>query len=978
MDRKASRSALANRRLFVQNRRTLICFSPENKSTQVQLGEGFTASGIQPQPADIIAEGKFVLRLESDGRTRRDLAFRCALPHAEDLNKTPTVFFAFSAYDGSQDSQYFKNVSENMYFVEKPDPLLVSQSYLTIRLWSGREFCERTVQMTNYGYNIIYANFAGEKLLGAIDALEFIYYIDEDAPNWQGVCKLDTVFAGRTVDFTLKGSGMEQLFGVKNGSLKHENDLLTYRYSESSVLDFPDMTDAGDTVCDVFLPVKNTVTARVAALEDHVKLKLSFATDACPEFCEAHSKFFELSDARREQTVFWNLSDLELSGRLTKLRLEPAGSGTLLFKKFGFEQENVLEPDAGRFVSCTADADTITFVCRLKPEYVGNRLVLCETHPHLLKEDPADLERIAECPADEELVHLKAPLQGAKISRLSSQFIGFVIKPDDSFVKLAKRTVISNWRELCGGNPYDFTLPAQDYDVTQPPFNAKGDAFSNDTAAIQAAIDYAAANGGGRVVVPGSDEFYGRRYMVTNLRMKSNVELHLEEGAILWQADDLTYYDRMPRFGHNVAMTGVNWPANHTTGNFPLLFAFRQHNVKITGLGTIRMCDTESASVDGWFTRIGDNVCIGCTDRMHVVPLALTECENVEISSIHLIRSSAVHINLNYCRHAFIGGITIDQNKCTGADGIWPCGSDGVKITCILMNNNDDGICLSASYNDPRDVLWCYDYPGFDHGTHNVELSHSYLHCYTFTASAISFCTWGTDAPDLERHEVSDIHIFDTSLEGRASIGGWTDNPYYGVTPFDASEKDDFSPVKNVWVHNCDLQSPLSIAPLRITNFRNDFGFKSPSDFEYGSFRRRTAEQNEGWRAGLSNWSYTTREAVDQILLDGDTCACLRPMRERTCDLYQGLYLEAGTWCFHFEHKAAGTFTAFVRTADDQPVAAKEYSSPAGSYLKGRPWQPVDMAFTVSKPGLYHIGFDTDYEKTLVLYVTNCSLKETR
>lgn len=297
-----------------------------------------------------------------------------------------------------------------------------------------------------------------------------------------------------------------------------------------------------------------------------------------------------------------------------------------------------------------------------------------------------------------------------------------------------------------------------------------------------------------------------------------------------------------------------------------------------------------------------------------------------------------------------------------------------MRFTRIMLNNNDDGICLSACYNDPRDMLWYYDYPGMRHGTRQIELSHSRFSCYTFTASAISFCTWGTDSPVLDNMEVRDIHIYDTVLEGRVAIGGWTDNPYYGVKPFDGSETDDFSPVSNISVHDCEFRSPIGIAPLRITNFENDFGFPSPSDFEYGSFMRRPAERHTDWRLGLSNWSYDTKEAVEQITLYGTACACLRPLRGKICNLWQGLTLSAGAHTMRFRYKAGGSFCAFVRNNDGVTVSDYIITETGCGYLPGCEWKEAVFKFNLPKDGLWQVGIAADAQKTIVVYATDFTM----
>ena len=128
-----------------------------------------------------------------------------------------------------------------------------------------------------------------------------------------------------------------------------------------------------------------------------------------------------------------------------------------------------------------------------------------------------------------------------------------------------------------------------------------------------------------------------------------------------------------------------------------MIYAFRKKNVKITGPGMLRMCDTESASEDGYFKYIGDNVCIGCCDRMHVCPVAIVDSDHFEISDLKIIRSSGVYININHNKNGFIGNVFMDESKCTGADGMWPLGSDGIKITRVILNKREDFIIISKS-----------------------------------------------------------------------------------------------------------------------------------------------------------------------------------------------------------------------------------------------------------------------------------------
>ena len=63
-------------------------------------------------------------------------------------------------------------------------------------------------------------------------------------------------------------------------------------------------------------------------------------------------------------------------------------------------------------------------------------------------------------------------------------------------------------------------------------YGAAGDGKANDAAAIQKAIDACHDAGGGRVLLPA-----GRTYLTGTIRLKANVDLHVEPGATLRGGD---------------------------------------------------------------------------------------------------------------------------------------------------------------------------------------------------------------------------------------------------------------------------------------------------------------------------------------------------------------------------------------------------------------------------------------------------------
>ena len=86
------------------------------------------------------------------------------------------------------------------------------------------------------------------------------------------------------------------------------------------------------------------------------------------------------------------------------------------------------------------------------------------------------------------------------------------------FCKCAVLALTTAFAALCA--------TAAEYDVTR--YGAKPDGKSDNTAAIQKAIDDCSAKGGGRVLVPG-----GGKYVTYTLNLKNDVEQYIDRGATL-------------------------------------------------------------------------------------------------------------------------------------------------------------------------------------------------------------------------------------------------------------------------------------------------------------------------------------------------------------------------------------------------------------------------------------------------------------
>ena len=102
---------------------------------------------------------------------------------------------------------------------------------------------------------------------------------------------------------------------------------------------------------------------------------------------------------------------------------------------------------------------------------------------------------------------------------------------------------------------------AKDYQMTM--FGIKSDGTTMNTRSIQKAIDFISESGGGRLV------FTVGRYLTGSIHLKSNVTIHLGEGAVLVGSTNPYDYD----------MELNAW--------YGLILANKQDNIGITGKGVI-------------------------------------------------------------------------------------------------------------------------------------------------------------------------------------------------------------------------------------------------------------------------------------------------------------------------------------------------------------------------------------------------------
>ena len=717
-------------------------------------------------------------------------------------------------------------------------------------------------------------------------------------PKW-AVSEVEVSMAyGYALDNLGLVGAQSHFYTVEGGTLTDQGGEMVLSLQGASTLTSPLFPNRAGTPYNMLMPRRNTVfmvltnrsTAQVATLRYKTSLH---------ECCDG--KTLRLADDDQPHAYYFNLSDTPgCDGRLLQFTLCAEGEGDIIIHRYSFEQEKPLIDYAGSIASCMADPEAKTVkVCGKADlakltDYTGGVIRIYATTmanaPTAAGVESTSGKRlIGECPLTADFCVDDIALYDEYTTLLPYQLIAFAEIEGREPLCLCERLYIENYEDF-DQNPYAFDLP--DYTISVTDCGAYGDAVHDDTKAIQDAIDRVAAAGGGRVLLPGLDDFYGRRYIATSILMRSNVELHFGDGAVLWQSQLRDDYDYEVTYGHDGVIPGVNWTHCLHVCNLPLVQGANLHHIKITGKGSIRMMDTgseEGVDMPGYAS--------GCPDRIHVIPIGFFCVEWCECRDFEIIRSNNYHTEYSHSKYIYLANLRLHEVKCVSGDGFGVAGAKHVLVNRCFFQSNDDGIVMSCHYFDPRGILWWTNMMGEDNSCRDITTLHSYIN--SGGGKALAFITWGTNDPIQEREEISDIYAYDNYLVCVNPVGTWPDNPYNGRVPFDNCEDDDYSPVKNVRVFRNRYQGNCTLGPIACTNVLTDCGVHSTSNFRNGDFTL----------GGLANWTLchnADKASIDTVIYADKEKGRISHYEAGTVRALQGLYLAMGKHTFRAEIMTGG------------------------------------------------------------------------
>lgn len=224
-------------------------------------------------------------------------------------------------------------------------------------------------------------------------------------------------------------------------------------------------------------------------------------------------------------------------------------------------------------------------------------------------------------------------------------------------------------------------------------YGANGDGRTLNTEAIQKAIDAAAEAGGGKVI------FTEGTYLSGALFLKSNVELHLDEGVTIQAIqDDQHFPDKWTR----VAGIEMDWPA-------ALINIYEQENVRITGKGVI------DGNGKYWWDKFwGDpprsgGMWVDYTERdirwavdydcKRVRPVVVYKSKDVLLKDFTVKRAGFWTISLTFSNRVYVNGVVIRNNiggYGPSSDGINTDSSKDILVENCDIDCNDDNLCIKS------------------------------------------------------------------------------------------------------------------------------------------------------------------------------------------------------------------------------------------------------------------------------------------
>jgi polygalacturonase len=267
-------------------------------------------------------------------------------------------------------------------------------------------------------------------------------------------------------------------------------------------------------------------------------------------------------------------------------------------------------------------------------------------------------------------------------------------------------------------------FPARDFPILLEP--AANGWVKNCRATFQNAINACHEKGGGRVVIPA-----GNYYCDGPLHLRSNVNLHLQKGAMV-------VFDTLP--SQYLPLVKVRWEGTVCWNYSPLIYAFQQKNIALTGEGILngqalsywKNWRTRQEPAKKRLRKMGNDLApeqerlFGDGYFLRPSLIEFFECENILVEGLTLQESPFWTLHPVFSKNIILRNLHITGGFLND-DGIDPDSCADVLIEDCDIHTEDDAISIKAGRDQDA-----WQRPG----TRNVVVRR----CTLYSEKANAFC----------------------------------------------------------------------------------------------------------------------------------------------------------------------------------------------------------------------------------------------
>jgi polygalacturonase len=519
-------------------------------------------------------------------------------------------------------------------------------------------------------------------------------------------------------------------------------------------------------------------------------------------------------------------------------------------------------------------------------------------------------------------------------------------------------------RRLLSAAPLLPTIPATQFNVTT--YGATGNGSTNDTTAIQNAINAAKNAGGGTVIVPAGT------YLSNELTLSSSIGLQLASGATIQNATPSSTLITAASGSHDIAITGSGTIDGHATAKSSNNLVSIQHVDKLL----IRGVTIANSSHEHLVPESDTNVTIDSININDNYSIAQTggyiaNTDAIDFSGSHfLIENSTTNAGdddiVAKPGGAFNSDVTIINDTIGAGHGISVGGQtndglDGMTVSNITFNGTDNGLRLKAGRGNGGLVQnVSYDYITMVNVKHPLYITSYYLNGGDTSPSDPS-----TDPGQAVTsttpmwNNITFSNVTATGASDGGIIYGLPEAPITNLSLINVSISGSSKAMELYHAHNVTINPPIAPAPLVY-----DVTYASTADTTPPSSSVAALPSSEPTTSFTLNWSGTDNTGGSGLanydIYYNDNGGAVKLLLSKTT-LTSTTFNGANGHRYAFYSRArdnAGNLEAAPSVADAVTTVKVSGSdtTPPSSHVNALPSTEPTASFTISWTGTDNTG----------------------